>query len=192
MNRKREKKKSRWFPSGLTASECRVGRRVLCLASAAVILIAGVSAGRAMAYFTTYTSAAGGAGLDLGFTTVEPPAETFSDWTKHITVQNAADGRDCFVRVKVFAGAKYQDGLQYADANGRWTPGADGYYYYSEVLSPGASADPLDVRITGVGEEEREDFHVIVVEEHSMVFYDETGSPVYDWTVTADDGEVRE
>ncbi|MCI8585138.1 MAG: hypothetical protein HFI92_04415 [Lachnospiraceae bacterium] len=167
-------------------------KKVLCLASAALLLTAGVSAGRAMAYFTTYTSAGGGAQIDLGFTTAEPPGETFSEWTKHITIQNAEGGRECFVRVKVFAGAKYQDGLQYSDASGRWSPGADGYYYYSEVLTPGASADPLDVRITGVSEEEREDFNVIVVQEHSMVFYDEAGNPVYDWTVTADDGEVQE
>ena len=170
----------------------RLEKKILCLASAALVLTAGVSVKEAMAYFTTYTSASGGAGLDLGFGTVEPPAEEFSDWTKHITIRSGEDGQDCFVRVKVFAGAKYQDGLQYSDASGRWTPGEDGYYYYSEVLKPGEQTDRLDVKINGISEEDQEDFNVIVVQEHSMVFYDEEGNPVYNWTATTDDGEVQE
>lgn len=170
----------------------KLDKKILCLTFAALILTAGVSAEKAMAYFTTYTSASGGAGLDLGLGAVEPPAEEFSDWTKHITIRSAKEGEACFVRVKVFAGAKYQEGLQYSDASGKWSPGADGYYYYSEVLAPGAATEQLDVKINGISEEDQEDFNVIVVQEHSMVFYDEEGNLVYDWTVTTDDGEVQE
>ena len=59
-------------------------------------------------------------------------------------------------------------------------------------LLPGAATEQLDVKINGISEEDHEDFNVIVVQEHSMVFYDEEGNLVYDWTVTTDDGEVQE
>ena len=83
-----------------------------------------------MAYFTTYTEASGGVTLNMGFSETIPK-EDFSNWTKHVSVENTGD-YDCYVRVKALAGSKYQDGLQYSDSDGKWTPGEDGYYYYSE------------------------------------------------------------
>ena len=106
----------------------------LCLAAAALTLTMGVSVGSAMAYFTTYASASGGASLSLS-NTVTIPEEQVIDWTKHVTIRNTGDV-DCFVRVRAFAGEKYQDGLTYADDEGKWTPGEDGCYYYSDVVRP--------------------------------------------------------
>lgn len=169
-------------------------KKILCLAASALVLTADVSAGRTMAYFTTYASAGGGAQLNLGFTTAEPPEETFSDWTKFITVRNTG-AQECFARVRVFAGGGYQENLTYADDNGKWTPGGDGYYYYQDVLAPeGGTADVLRVRINGVEEEDRDAFNVIVIQEYSLVTYDEAGNPVYNWNRPADtgDGEVQE
>ena len=95
-----------------------VKKKNLCLAAAALTLTAGLSVGTAMAYFTTYATASGGVSLSLD-NAVTVPEEEVSNWTKHITVQNTGD-IDCFVRVKVFAGDKYQDGLTYADDEGKW------------------------------------------------------------------------
>ena len=108
----------------------KINKKSLCLAAAALTLTAGISAGTAMAYFTTYTEASGGVTLNMGFSETIPK-EDFSNWTKHVSVENTGD-YDCYIRVKALAGSKYQDGLQYSDSDGKWTPGEDGYYYYSD------------------------------------------------------------
>lgn len=113
-------------------------KRMIGLAAAALILTAGVSAGRAMAYFTTYVTASGGHELHLGFTTTIPE-EKVADWKKDIRITNT--GADpCYVRVKAFAGDQY--GLKYDmdSSDSRWSllgAGADGYYYWHEILQPG-------------------------------------------------------
>ena len=123
----------------------KLSKKSLCLAAAALALTAGISAGTAMAYFTTYAEASGNVTLNMGFTETKP-TEEFSNWTKHVTVKNTGDFA-CFVRVKVLAGEKYQDGLQYSDSDGKWTPGEEGYYYYSEPVAPGESSSVLDIKI---------------------------------------------
>lgn len=102
----------------------KLSKKSLCLAAAALTLTAGISAGTAMAYFTTYAEASGNVTLNMGFTETTP-TEEFSNWTKHVTVKNTGDFA-CFVRVKALAGEKYQDGLQYSDSDGKWTPGEEG------------------------------------------------------------------
>lgn len=87
----------------------KLSKKSLCLAAAALTLTAGISAGTAMAYFTTYAEASGNVILNMGFTETKP-TEEFSNWTKHVTVKNTGDFA-CFVRVKALAGEKYQDGL---------------------------------------------------------------------------------
>ena len=104
----------------------KLNKKTLCLTAAALTLTAGLSVGSAMAYFTTYVTAQGGQELSLGFTEVIPDEEV-SDWTKHIKIENTGD-YECYVRVKVFAGSQYQEGLVYSDESGKWTPGDDGYY----------------------------------------------------------------
>ena len=170
-----------------------VKKKNLCLAAAALTLTAGLSVGTAMAYFTTYATASGGVSLSLD-NAVTVPEEEVSNWTKHITVQNTGD-IDCFVRVKVFAGDKYQDGLTYADDEGRWTPGADDCYYYSDIVPAGGASQELRVGIDPMDSEES--FNVIVVQECTPVLYDEEGNPYADWnrvmdsdqTVYAEEGE---
>lgn len=157
--------------------------KTLCLALTAAVLAGGISVGPAMAYFTTYTSAAGRQVLNLGFTTTKIH-ETVSEWTKHIQVENTGD-YDCYVRVKLFTGNKYKDRL--AVTPGKWTAGEDGYYYYSDVLTPGSLSDELLVKIDHTGLEE--DFNVVVVQEYSPVLYDEAGNPYYDWTLGGEGGQ---
>lgn len=156
----------------------------LCLAAAALTLTMGVSVGSAMAYFTTYASASGGASLSLS-NTVTIPEEQVIDWTKHVTIRNTGDV-DCFVRVRAFAGETYQDGLTYADDEGKWTPGEDGCYYYSDVVPAGGETQELRIGIDHMDREES--FNVIVVQESTPVLYDEQGNPYADWDRVMDSG----
>mgnify|MGYP001851212658 CR=1 FL=1 len=150
-------------------------KKTFALAGAALFLTAGLSVGSAMAYFTTYTQVSGGVALNLG-TTSTTPEETVEDWTKHVTIENTGD-TDCFVRVRAFAGSQYQDGLVYSGEN--WTLAADGYYYYSQVLSPGETSGELLITIDN--QDSDQSFNVIVVQESAPVIYDENGNPTGDW-----------
>lgn len=155
----------------------------LCLAAAALTLTAGVSVGSAMAYFTTYATTSGGAAISLGGTTIVPE-EDVSAMTKHISVKNTGD-YECFVRVKVLAGSKYQDGLVFTpDAEGHWSSKEDGYYYCDQRIQPGETSAVFDVKIDT--KDSKEDFNVIVVQECTAVLYDEEGNAYADWTRIAD------
>lgn len=161
----------------------KINKKSLCLAAAALTLTAGISAGSAMAYFTTYAEAAGGVTLDMGFTETKPKEE-FSNWTKRLSVENTGD-YECFVRVKALAGEKYMSSLTYSDEDNKWQPGADGYYYYADPVAPGAITSELHIRINDVQEEE-ESFNVVVVQECTKVLYDADNNPYADWTQIAD------
>lgn len=152
------------------------------LTAAAVALAAGVSVGTAAAYFTTYATASGGVQINLGFTTTVPE-ETVSDWTKHVKVTNTGD-HECYVRVKAFAGETYQSGLTYSDTDGKWKPGEDGYYYYSDIVPPKGTTSELLIKIDRKDSET--DFNVIVVQESTIVIYDSAGNPKADWNQILD------
>lgn len=164
----------------------KINKKSLCLAAAALTLTAGISAGTAMAYFTTYTEASGGVTLNMGFSETIPK-EDFSNWTKHVSVENTGD-YDCYIRVKALAGSKYQDGLQYSDSDGKWTPGEDGYYYYSDPIAPGESTSVLDIWIDS--KESDASFNVVVVQESTKVLYNENNEPYADWTQIVDTSET--
>lgn len=158
----------------------------LCLAAAALTLTAGVSVGSAMAYFTTYATTSGGAAISLGSTTVIPQEEVVG-MEKRISVKNTGD-YECFVRVKVFAGDKYQPGLVFTpDEAGTWSQGDDGYYYCSEIIPPGGVSETFRVKIDTMDSED--DFNVFVIQECTAVLYDEKGNPYADWTRIADSSE---
>ena len=82
-------------------------KRTLCLAGAAILLAGSTAVGSAMAYFTTYATASGGAEVSLGFTQTIPE-ETIYNGAKHIVIKNQGD-YGCFVRVKVLTGDQYKD-----------------------------------------------------------------------------------
>lgn len=161
-------------------------KKPICLAVAAFTLTAGVSIGSTMAYFTTYATASGGAQISLGSTTITPQDDVVA-MEKRIAVENTGDF-DCFVRVKVLAGEKYQEGLEFIpDKEGFWSEGEDGYYYYSQIVPATDSEDKkkngvsttFSVKINDMGSED--DFNVIVIQECTPVIYDENGMAIPDW-----------
>ena len=159
--------------------------KFLLPAALAFALILGVSVQSAMAYFTTYASAEGGYSISLPGSETDM-GEDFSGWQKRVVVSNTEDSMPVFVRARAFAGDAYT--LTYSGEG--WTPGSDGYYYYSDVLPGGAETTELLVNIDGIPEDVQsgDNFNVIVVYETTPVLYSEAGDAYADWTVTLDRG----
>lgn len=160
--------------------------KTLCFAAAALTLTAGITVESAMAYFTTYVTAKGGYTVELGFTRTEIE-EKVEYGKKVITLTNTGD-YDCYVRLKALTGDAYKDSLLYSEPGGagKWTPGADGYYYFSDIVVPKGTSTELEVKFAFPAEEEPTDFNVIIIQECTPVLYDENGNPYADWSVTAD------
>ena len=160
-------------------------KRTIFLTMAALVLTMSIGIGSAMAYFTTYAIANGEVEVDLGFTQTIPE-EKVVDGKKEIVLKNIGD-YDCYVRLKALTGNVYKDSIVYSEPNGtgKWTPGADGYYYYSDIVEPKGSSTQIDVSFA-FPEIEPADFNVIIIQECTPVLYDADGNPYADWSVTAD------
>lgn len=155
----------------------------------ALILTLSISVGGAMAYFTTYTEAEGGVTMELGFPNTDIE-ERVVDGKKEIKLLNTGD-YDCYVRLKALTGDAYKDSLTYAepDGAGKWTPGADGYYYFSDIVAAGEATSQINVGFKfplEEGEEVPADFNVIIIQECTQVRYEEDGTPYADWDKLAD------
>lgn len=160
-----------------------LGGRKVWLTAAAAVLAGGISLQGAMAYFTTYASAGGGAVLELGHETeIE---ENFENWTKDIVITNTGDV-DCYVRVKVLAGSQFTLDI----SGGGWSSGNDGYWYYADPVAPDAQTASLLAKIT-IPEDFAEDFNVAVVQECTPVLYDENDDPYADWNLAVDEGGMN-
>lgn len=153
----------------------------MILAAAAVALPLSIAGGNALAYFTANTSATGGCAVEVGMDT--DIKETFSQWTKHIKIENKGGGA-VYVRAKAFSGEQYE--LTYPVTEGWERRDDDGYWYYSSILEPGTEEKPittseLQVKISGAPdnkEDKKEEFNVIVIYEQMPVKYDENGNPI--------------
>lgn len=167
----------------------RWNRGAAVLAAAAFLLVTGVTVGRTMAYFTAYVTAEGGKVLDLGFTATEVEEYPEID-NKRIFVRNTGDS-DCYVRVKLFAGASYGLDFDETNSDSRWTAGADGYYYWTAVLPAGGNTEVLKIDIDNSGAPDSADsYNVIVVQECTPAAYDGEGNVIpwngVDWSREAD------
>ena len=153
---------------------------VLLPAALALVLAGGIHVGEALAYFTACTSASGRVQVGLNFTETETGDEV-KDWTKHISIENTGVS-ECFVRVRVLAGEKYQKYLNYTSGReGSWELREDGYWYYDRILACGERTEELlaalDRALINQDTENgsQEEFNVIVVQEYTPVCYDEGG-----------------
>lgn len=162
-------------------------KKKIYLAAAALVLISTIGIGSAMAYFTTYVVADGGVKVSMGSTTTVPEEDVVKG-QKVIQIKNEGD-YECWVRIKVFAGSEHE--FLYADESGKWTPGADDYYYYKDIVPVDGLTDELKVTITELLEADKdpevdEAFNVIVVQECTPVLYDAEGNAYADWSVNAE------
>jgi hypothetical protein len=155
-----------------------LNKKIICLAAVAALLVAGLKVESSLAYFTTYSTAEGGAKISLGSSKTEL-IEEVSDWTKRVQVENTGE-RPCYVRIQAFSGKE----LSYSDENGKWTKGSDGCYYYSEILEAGARSEVLKIEIKGISEDTADSFNVIVLQESTPVLYNDEGEPYADWDLT--------
>ena len=157
----------------------------ICLSAVTFVLVMSVMIGTAMAYFTTYVEAEGGVTIDLGFTNTEINEEVVNG-RKQITLENTSD-YDCYVRLKALTGDAHKEGIAYSEPSGAglWTPGADGYYYYGEILEAGGKTSQIDVSFV-LPQENQTNFNVIIIQECTPVLLDENGNPYANWSVTAD------
>lgn len=173
----------------LNALAATLRKKSVWLAAVAIVLCLGSGIGSAMAYFTTYAQAEGSRAIELGERT--EIHEEFSNWTKEVTITSAEDSEPVWVRAKAFAGGDFS--LTYSDASGKWSAGEDGYYYYSEIVYGGESADTLLVRIDNIPADAKagDDFNVVVIYEATPVVYDAAGNPLpADWDAKVDVREV--
>lgn len=164
-------------------------KKTIFLTAVAVLLVMVTAIDSAWAYFTTYAQASGGYTLSLGDkTTVD---EEFSAWTKHVAITSTEDSESVYIRVKAFCGSEYS--LVFSDANGKWTPGEDGYYYYSDIVTGGGTTEELLVKIENVPEDvkDADSFNVVVVYESTPVLYREDGTPYADWSSKVNTGTVE-
>lgn len=165
----------------------KMNKRTIGLVAAALMLVATIGVGSALAYFTTYTVANGGKTISLDFTKTKLDEEVIGG-QKEIMITNNGTS-DCYVRVKALVGDKhpvrYSEPVETKDS---WILKADGYYEYEKILAPGESTTQINVIFTL--ENQTESFNVIIVQESTPVLYDKDGNAYADWSVKADVSET--
>lgn len=138
----------------------------LLVTALSLILCLTVSIGIALAYFTDYEDARGGAEIKLtGRTETE---EEFDGDEKVVSISNTGE-TDMVVRVLAFG-----ENLTFNTGNnGDWADGGDGAWYYTKVLKAGESTSELRIAVGGrVDPKDPVEYDVTVVHEASRVTYD--------------------
>lgn len=182
--------------------------RSMIFAAVGVALLLTASVPNALAYFTTYVTAKGEKEVVLkDRTTIDEPE--FSNFMKTVKITADADSEPVFVRARAY---KPEDvGILYVDGSGKWSYKDDGWCYYADPISKGASAEEFNIKIgtlkqnespmdqTGlsvIGKEpadgtiynipgtgkDGDNFNVVVVYEYTPVLYDDDGVAYADWT----------
>lgn len=147
--------------------------RKLLIMALSLILCITASVGITFAYFTDYENARGGAILNLkGQTWIDEQADKNG---KTIKIKNVNEP-DMVVRVMIIADKDHLGAITLGDG---WTgPDADGWYYYGKVLKgstdrDGGETSELRAEVNVSGNEDINDFDVVVVQEAERVLYDQ-------------------
>jgi predicted ribosomally synthesized peptide with SipW-like signal peptide len=156
-------------------------RSNLVLAILAVMLVLGMSVGKAWSYFTDSDSAEGTLTLS-----VQPSSEIEEHndpGMKTIRIRNTSQAVSVWVRARVYANPKLG-----ASASGdNWQGDIVSWYEYGVPLSAGAEAEPLYVKFhlprpydeqQGEGALDGDETNVIVVYEYLPTQYDTEGKPL--------------
>ena len=147
--------------------------RKLLVTALSLILCIAVSVGLTVAYFTDYENARGGAVLKLkGQTWIDEHADKNG---KTVVIKNV-DEPDMIVRVMVIAD---KDHLGEITLNDGWEgPDETGWYYYNKILKGstdrnGGETTELRAEVKVSGNEDINDFDVVVVQEAERVTYEQ-------------------
>ena len=153
-------------------------------------LIAVLAVGTSIAYFTTYTAAKGSQTIQLGYHTEF--TEEYDDFVKSLVVHNdEKSDQYVFVRAKAFADSSVT--VTYSDYDGKWNPGEDDFYYFTDPLAPGEDTSVLKVNMVAPEEpKEGDDFTVVVIHESIPAKYRDDGTPYADWNEVLEITEVEE
>ena len=141
-------------------------RRPLILAVFAIVLCLSVSVGAAIAYFSDYEEASGGAVLGLGGETQLTEGSDAAN--KHIVIENTGE-TNMIVRLAIFQNDYLTVKLEQA---ADWKQVGD-FYYYTKVLQPGDKTSAVDANLKTEwkGDEPEYDFDVTVVHESAQAVY---------------------
>lgn len=159
-------------------------------AAIAAVLALGAAVGPALAYFTTYTAASGGAEVAV----VPKPIidETVSGLTKTIKIVNPQDSCACFVRVKIFFSTEAVV-LKSISGDG-WEKVSDESgedcecWKYNTALQPGESTASGLVVEFEKNSSYTNDFNVVVVEEYTPALCNESGKLYANWNLAIQSG----
>lgn len=161
---------------GLQDGSCEKGRAsylgIVLTVLALALVISCVPVKSSSAYFTAYTTAAGG--IEFNYVHRDEFHEEVDGLEKTLTVKNDGSG-DVFARIKAVAPKSFT--LTFSGAN--WTEGSDGFWYYTLPVAPGESTGELKITIDP-GDYEG-DFEVTVAEETVPALYREDGTAYADW-----------
>ncbi len=173
-------------------------KKNIILTILAIVMVLGLTLQGAMAYFTTYVSAAGGMPIHLGHrTTIE---EKVDNLKKTVTISITQGPDEVYVRAKAFYPTNLP-GMSVSYSNGdpkdggTWSDGGDGWWYYDITLNSETrkTARDLIVDITytipeGVKIEKGDNFNVIVVYEATAAV-DEEGNPDFSKPLQVEEAE---
>ena len=166
----------------------KMNKRTIGLIAAALMLVATIGVGSALAYFTTYTTANGKKELSLEFAETDLKEE-MGDGVKKLTIKNAENAERCYVRLRALVGDDFKDRIKYLEPseNKKWTVADDGYVYYKNILEPGEVATEIDVLFNL--DKLTDSFNIIIIQESTPVQYDAEGNAYADWSVKAEVAE---
>lgn len=162
----------------------KMNKKTIGLVAAALMLVATIGVGSALAYFTTFSVANGGKTLELNFTKSNIDEEIDFD-KKIIQIENIGDTAT-YVRIKPLSGDKHPVAMESEETRGSWKVADDGYYYYKDILQPGDTTSSITFSFSLEG---NESFNVIIVQESTPVLYKADGTPYADWSVKAEISE---
>ena len=150
------------------------------LVAAAALIISISAVNPTIAYFTDTTTAEARIPISIGDGKTEI-SEKVENMVKKITIKNTGD-YDVFVRAK----AIYPDSCTIElNATDGWSAGDDGYYYYSNPVTPDDStATALNLHISRQISDDADipnDFTVVIIQEATKALYDADGNPAPDW-----------
>ncbi len=160
-------------------------KKTISLALVALVLIATLNIGNALAYFTDFTLAKGNKELELGFAETEL-IEKIEPGKKVIQIKNTGSTEEydypAMVRLKAFAGNKII--FTFTPENTQdWNYNTnDGYWYYNHILKVGDITTPITITFNQPSDVDS--YNVIVVQECTPVLYDNDGNEYAEWDAT--------